>query len=43
MSYLFFSYSIIWVLIATYIVVLGKRQKQLKKEIERLEEWKSEQ
>lgn len=42
MGYLFFAYSIIWALIATYIVILGKRQKHLKKEISLLEEWNSE-
>lgn len=41
MTYLFMAYSIIWTLIAGYVVVLGKRQKQLKKEIALLEEWKS--
>lgn len=41
MTYLFMAYSVIWTLIAGYVVVLGKRQKQLKKEIELLEEWNS--
>jgi CcmD family protein len=42
MTYLFMAYTIIWTLIAGYVVVLGKRQKELKKEIQLLEEWNSE-
>jgi CcmD family protein len=36
------AYSVIWTLIAGYVVVLGKRQKELKKELQLLEEWNSE-
>ncbi|MGA8942808.1 MAG: CcmD family protein [Thermoactinomyces sp.] len=43
MNYLFLAYTIIWGLIAAYIVVLGRRQKQLKKDMEQLEEWNQEQ
>lgn len=43
MNYLFMAYSVIWALIAGYIFVLGRRQKQLKQEIQQLEEWNSEQ
>ena len=43
MNYLFAAYSVIWGLIAGYILLLGKRQKDLKKEIKLLEDWKSEQ
>ncbi|HAQ08070.1 MAG TPA: CcmD family protein [Bacillus bacterium] len=39
MTYLFMAYSIIWTLIAGYVVVLGRRQKALQKEIQLLEEW----
>jgi CcmD family protein len=42
MTYLFMAYSVIWTLIAGYVVVLGKRQKELKKELQLLEEWNSE-
>lgn len=42
MGYLFVAYSIIWALIAGYIVILGKRQKVLRKEIKQLEDWNSE-
>lgn len=42
MNYLFIAYTVIWVLIASYVVVLGKRQQQLKKEIKQLEEWNQE-
>ncbi|WP_079510136.1 CcmD family protein [Mesobacillus jeotgali] len=41
MTYLFMGYTVIWTLIAGYVLVLGRRQKQLKKEIELLEEWNS--
>ena len=43
MEYLFGAYSVIWGLLAGYIFVLGKRQKDLKKELQLLEDWKSEQ
>ncbi|CAM3766913.1 CcmD family protein [Mesobacillus zeae] len=43
MTYLFLAYSIIWTLIAGYIVILGKRQKALKKELQLLDEWNTEQ
>ncbi|MFO1444233.1 CcmD family protein [Bacillus sp. Bva_UNVM-123] len=43
MTYLFAAYTVIWGLLAGYIFVLGKRQKDLKKEIQILEDWKSEQ
>jgi len=43
MNYLFAAYSVIWGLLAGYIFLLGKRQKDLRKEIQPLEEWKSEQ
>ncbi|MGD8190460.1 CcmD family protein [Brevibacillus ginsengisoli] len=39
MGYLFAAYSVIWVLLAGYILLIGKRQRQLQKEIEMLEEW----
>lgn len=42
MTYLFMAYSVIWTLIAGYVVVLGRRQKELKKELQLLEEWNSE-
>lgn len=42
MTYLFMAYSVIWALIAGYVVVLGRRQKDLKKELQLLEEWNSE-
>lgn len=43
MSYLFWGYSIIWAVVASYIVVLGRRQTQLKKDIEQIIEWEKEQ
>lgn len=43
MNYLFLAYTVTWALIAGYILVLGKRQKNLQKEIKQLEEWNSEQ
>ncbi len=43
MNYLFAAYSVIWGLLAGYIFLLGKRQKDLKREIQLLEDWKSEQ
>jgi CcmD family protein len=42
MTYLFMAYSVIWTLIAGYVVVLGRRQKDLKKELQLLEEWNTE-
>lgn len=42
MNYLFIAYTVTWALIAAYVVILGKRQKQLKKEMQQLEEWNSE-
>ena len=42
MDYLFIAYSVTWVIIAAYIVVLGKRQKEIAKEMKQIEEWKSE-
>lgn len=39
MNYLFLVYTVTWALIAAYVVVLGKRQKNLQKEIKQLEEW----
>jgi CcmD family protein len=36
------AYSVIWTLIAGYVVVLGRRQKDLKKELQLLEEWNTE-
>ncbi|WP_174734944.1 CcmD family protein [Mesobacillus harenae] len=43
MTYLFMTYTIIWALISGYVLILGKRQKQLQKEIKLLEEWNTEQ
>lgn len=43
MNYLFLATSVVWVLITGYVVILGKRQKQLQQEIVQLEEWNSEQ
>lgn len=40
MNYLFMAYTVIWSLLAGYIFVLGKRQSQLKKDLQVLEEWK---
>lgn len=42
MEYLFMAYAVIWGLLAGYIFILGKRQKSLKKELQVLEDWKSE-
>lgn len=39
MGYLFAAYSIIWVLLGGYILLIGKRQRQLQQEIDQLEEW----
>jgi len=38
MTYLFAAYSIIWILLAGYIWLLGKRQKDARKEIMYLKE-----
>lgn len=38
MGYLFAAYSIIWILITSYLVFLGKRQKRAIKEIKFLQE-----
>ncbi|SEM40017.1 CcmD family protein [Mesobacillus persicus] len=42
MTYLLMGYSAIFTLLAVYMVILGKRQKQIEKEIKQLEEWNSE-
>lgn len=42
MNYLFLGYTATWALIAGYILILGRRQKALQKEIKQLEEWNSE-
>lgn len=42
MGYLFSAYAVIWSLLAGYLFLLGKRQKQLQKEINMLDEWESE-
>ncbi len=38
MTYLWAAYSIIWLLIAGYIFVLGKRQKAIAKQLQFLQE-----
>lgn len=38
MTYLFAAYTITWILIAGYIFVLGKRQKDAVKELQFLKE-----
>ena len=38
MTYLFAAYSVIWILLAGYIWLLGKRQKDVRKEIMYLKE-----
>ncbi|MBB5174806.1 CcmD family protein [Texcoconibacillus texcoconensis] len=38
MSYLFAAYTIIWLLIASYVFVLGKRQKAAAKELSFMKE-----
>lgn len=40
MNYLIMAYTIIWALISMYLVVLGKRQRKILKEIEFVEELK---
>ncbi|MCM3587948.1 CcmD family protein [Mesobacillus maritimus] len=42
MTYLLMGYSVIFALIAGYMMILGKRQKQIEKEIKQLEEWNQE-
>ncbi|MGC5324727.1 CcmD family protein [Brevibacillus sp. SYSU BS000544] len=39
MGYLFAAYTIIWLLLGGYILTLGKRQRDLQKQIDMLEEW----
>jgi len=39
MTYLFSAYSIIWLLIIGYVVFLGKRQKQIIKEVKFLQDF----
>lgn len=34
--YLFWGYNVIWVLIGGYLVMLGLRQRRLRREIDRL-------
>ena len=38
MTYLFAAYSIIWLMIAGYLFVLGKRQKAIAKQLHFLQE-----
>lgn len=38
MNYLFMAYTVIWALISIYLIVLGKRQSKIVKEIEFIEE-----
>lgn len=40
MNYLLMAYTVIWALISVYIVVLGKRQSKIVKELEFIEELK---
>lgn len=42
MNYLFMAYSVVWSLLAGYIFVLGKRQSDLKKELQVLRDWDTE-
>jgi len=42
MNYLFMAYSVVWSLLAGYIFVLGKRQSDLKKELQVLRDWDAE-
>ena len=39
MGYLFAAYTIIWLLLGGYILTLGRRQRDLQKQIDMLEEW----
>ncbi|CEG27811.1 CcmD family protein [Bacillus sp. B-jedd] len=34
MTYMYAAYSVAWIIIFGYLVILGKRQSSLKKEIE---------
>lgn len=36
LKYMFMGYSVIWIIIFTYVFFLGKRQGDLKKEIDEL-------
>lgn len=36
LKYMFMGYSVIWIIIFTYIFFIGKRQGDLKKEIDEL-------
>ena len=36
--FLFWAYNIIWALIAGYLLMLGLRQRRIKREIDRLKE-----
>lgn len=38
MEFLYGAYSVVWVIIFAYLVILGKRQSKLKKEIEFLKQ-----
>ncbi|NBI29539.1 CcmD family protein [Chengkuizengella marina] len=38
MSYLFAAYMVIWILLSGYLVILGKRQQKINKEIEFIRE-----
>ncbi|NDI33820.1 CcmD family protein [Chengkuizengella sediminis] len=38
MSYLFAAYMVIWILLAGYLMILGKRQQKINKEIEFIRE-----
>jgi len=36
LTYLFAAYSILWLIVFSYVFLLGKKQKELKDEIEEL-------
>jgi len=38
MGYIYAAYSVAWLIISGYLLILGKRHKDLKKEIEFLEQ-----
>ncbi|MFS1513690.1 CcmD family protein [Chengkuizengella sp. SCS-71B] len=38
MSYLFVAYMVIWILLSGYLMILGKRQQKINKEIEFIRE-----
>ncbi|NSL50232.1 CcmD family protein [Calidifontibacillus erzurumensis] len=38
MIYLFMAYTAIWVLISVYLIILGKRQERIVKQIEYIKE-----